>query len=81
MPPPLNISNISEKLCPSQASASPESEKLEAPAPKSTIDADGLSWPAIGSKTRKTESTEERDSRIARVADSVENILTVGPVF
>eukprot|EP00158_Paraphelidium_tribonemae_P001098 Partr_v1_DN23975_c0_g1_i1_m49018 putative gtp cyclohydrolase len=39
------------------------------------VDADGLSWPSIGTRVRLTESPEERNRRLERIADAVKVIL------
>jgi hypothetical protein len=42
-----------------------------------SIDKDGLSWPAIGSKKRHLESVEEKNARLLDMADSVTSLLKV----
>jgi len=44
-----------------------------------TIDFDGLSWPSIGTKTRKESTPEQEAARIKKISDAMRSILeTIG---
>lgn len=66
-----------EKLNLRPASPARSTNSIKSNTSPSGINNDGLSWPAIGSKTRSLETKDEKNARLNAMADSVTNLLKV----